>query len=427
MLRHPVARNATALYVAQLAVTVLPLLTLPFLARALGASQLGVVVLVQSFSFLLTVVIEFGFGLSAARDVARRREDPRSLFRMVAAVQGAKLLLCAGAALVAFAALPVVPVFREDPGLVGLALLLALLQGLHPAWFFSGLEKLRLLAAIDLGTRLLGVVLIVALVDGPEDVALTLWIYVATIGLGTGVLQVLLYREVPLRLPTWTGTRAALGSSATLFATHASVSLYTSANVFLLGLLVPSAQVAYFGSAEKAVRAVMRVLGGAASAVYPRVNFLIGKDRADRANRLALLTLLVFGGAGALSALGLIALAPFLVELLFGPGFAPTVPVLRVLSLLIPISICASLLSSLWLLPRRLDRLVLRVVIGVGLLNVVLVLATVPSLGLQAAAWAVVVSELVALGAVVLLVRRMNVNPAEVWTEAPPGQVGAAS
>ena len=43
----------------------LPLVTLPYLARVLGPHDLGLVVFSQSFTWMLQLVIEFGFGQSA--------------------------------------------------------------------------------------------------------------------------------------------------------------------------------------------------------------------------------------------------------------------------------------------------------------------------------------------------------------------------
>ena len=421
-LRHPVASNAMALWLAQVAATLIPLLTLPILARELGASQLGLVIFVQSFSFLLTVVLEYGFTMSVVRDVARLREDREALGGLVAAVHGAKALLCAPVLLAWGLALALVPALREAPGLAGLALLLALLQGLHPSWYFAGLEQLRQLAAVDLSARLLSVLLIVLLVDDPGDVALVLWIYVATIAAPSAYLLVVMYRQVPLRLPSLRASRDALRSSSTLFVTNASTTLYTTGNLFVLGLLVPSAQVAFFGAADKAVGAVSGVLGGAAHAAYPRVNVLLGHGREDRANRLARLTLVVFGVAAALSALGLLLFAPLIVDLLFGPEFVDAVALLRVLALILPLRICAAQLSVLWLLPRDRDRDVLRVTIVAGLVNLALLLAGVPLLGVQAAAWSLVAVELLALVWTAVLVRRLRAQEAP-----PPGESPAPS
>ena len=51
-LRHPISQNALAIYVVQFAISVLPLVTLPWIARRLGAGELGVVVFSQSFSWI---------------------------------------------------------------------------------------------------------------------------------------------------------------------------------------------------------------------------------------------------------------------------------------------------------------------------------------------------------------------------------------
>lgn len=406
VLRHPVTGNAIALYAAQFAVTVLPLLTLPYLARVLGAAELGIVVFVQSFSFLLALIVDFAFGLSGARDVAQRRDDPEALARTVAGVQGAKLLLSGICALVALAAVPLVPAFRDAPELAALGLVLAVIGALAPSWFFAGIEWQKLPATLDVSMRVLGVVAILVLVDSPDDGRLVLVIYAVLAAAITGPLLVLQYRRVAFRMPTPALVGDALRRSRTLFVSNLGVSLYTSANVFLLGLLVPSAQVALFAAAEKIIRAGTRVLGAATGAAYPRVSHLVGAGRPERANRLALITLGALGSAALACALILIVFAPRIVELVFGPEFAPAVGVLRVLALVLPLSIVAGLLSTLWLLPRGLDWVSTRVVLLSGALNVAIVVTLVPVFGIQAAAWSLVAVELLTIAGWTWTIRR---------------------
>lgn len=406
IVRHPVAGNALALQIAQAAILLIPLAALPFLARTIGASQLGVVVFVQSFSFLLTLLVDYGFGLSGSRDVARQRRDRAALRDIVAGVLGAKLLLsgaCAVAALVAWGS---VPLFRGSPQLVAMAVLLALLQGLHPAWFVGGLERIRTLAGVDLTTRLLGLVALIAFVDGPEDTMLVLWIFAATAGLSTAWLQALMYRHVGFKAPSWTASRDALRTSTALFISNAAGTAYMGANVFLLGLLVPSAQVAFYAAAEKIVRAATRILASGAMAANPRVTFLIGTGRVERASRLAVLSLVVFTAVAALAAAVLMVVAPTVLEVLFGAGFADAVPLLRILSVCIPLEVCGGLLALLWLVPHTLERRTLPVVFAAAVLNVALVVFGTPLLGVQAAAWSLVLVEILTVVAWIVLIRR---------------------
>jgi len=407
-LRHPVASNAAWLYAQSFAITLLPLVTLPYLTRVLGPSELGVVLFTQSFAFLLALVAEYGFGLSGARAAAGRREDPAGLADVVAGIQGAKVALCVACVGLALVAWPLVPAFRAQPELVALGLATGILQGLSPWWLFAGLEVMRRPAALELALRGLTVVAIVVLVDDAGDGAIVLGIYLAAQALSTLPLTVWLYRLVAWRPPTWQLTRAALRDGWILFVSGGAVALYTSANVFLLGLLVAPAQLAFFAAAEKTIRAAMRVLSAVEAAVYPRISFLVSQGRTSRADQLALMTLVGLAGVSLLCALALFLLAPVVVELVFGPAFAPSVEVLRVVAFAIPLGLAALTISQQWLLPRGLERYTTLVVICTGVVNPVALLVLTPAFGIVGAAWSLLAVEAMALSGQLLVMRRVG-------------------
>src|SRR5919107_1556385 len=167
LLRNRIAQNTIALYASQLLLGLVPLVTLPWIAGALGAAEFGAVLYTQSFAWLLAMVGEYGFRLSGTRAVARVRDDPERLARTVAGIQGAKLLLAGAATVLALLALAVVPRFREDPGLLALGWLLGIAQGFDPQWYFAGVERLRLTAAMEAVVRVLTAVAIIVLIHDP--------------------------------------------------------------------------------------------------------------------------------------------------------------------------------------------------------------------------------------------------------------------
>ena len=71
LLTHSVAKNAAALYAIQFAGYIVPLVTLPYLSRVLGPAGFGLLLFSQSFALWASMIIEYGFNLSATRDVAR--------------------------------------------------------------------------------------------------------------------------------------------------------------------------------------------------------------------------------------------------------------------------------------------------------------------------------------------------------------------
>jgi PST family polysaccharide transporter len=410
-LRHPVAQNATALYAVQFVLTVLPLITLPWLARVLGPGELGIVVFVQSFSFTLGIVVEYGFGLSATRQIARRRGDREAMARTVAAVLGARLRLIVAATGVALVALLLVPRFRASPELLAFGWAMAVLQGLNPTWFFTGLERLRLVAGIDVTIRLLTAVAIVGLVRHEDEGARVLWIWTLGALSSVTVLTALLYREVPFRRPTAPASRSALRAGGALFLGTAAVSLYTSATVFMLGLVVSSAQLAIFAAAERVVRAAVRATGPVSAAAFPRVNHLLEAGRHGRAQRLSGTVLGAVLTLGIITAGAIELLAPQLVHVLFGTEFTESVPILRVLALLLPPIAIGSTLSTLWLIPHRLDRLSTTVALACGAVNVALTPVVGASAGAIGAAWVLVGIETAAALTLFRLIRARGLLP----------------
>jgi PST family polysaccharide transporter len=400
-----------ALYAVQFVLTILPLITLPWLARVLGPAELGVVVFVQSFSFLLGMLIEFGFQLSATRRIAGERDDRRAMGATVAGVLGAKLALMGIAVAVSVVVLLAVPAFRDDPQLLAFGLAMALLQGLLPLWFFTGLEQLRLTAGIDVTIRLLTAVAIIALVREEGQGMRVLWIWTIGAAISVLILNALMYRRVPFLRPTADLRRVAFKEGWALFVATAAVSLYTSGTVFMLGLVVSSAQLALFSAAERVVRAAIRATGPISGAAYPRINHLLAEGRADRAQRLSSLVLLAVTALAALASALMFLLAPVLVELLFGDEFAESVGILRVLALLLPPVAIGGTLSGLWLITRRMDRVSTTIAVVAGLVNVVATPVVASLSGPIGVAWTLVAIETAAAVALAVVIRARSLAP----------------
>jgi PST family polysaccharide transporter len=402
-----VAQNILALSWVQLATYVVPLLTLPYLARQLGPSALGLVVFAQSLSLTLYLLLEYGFNLSSTRDVARRRERPGEIEAIVAGVTGAKLVLVALGTLVALACMLAVPEFRASPEYLWLAWLDALALGLMPTWYFQGIERMRLFAAGQFAARALAAVGIFALVHDPDDGWIVLALQAAFDGLVTIALLAVMARTVRFRRPTLRGATRTLRDGRSMFAFNAAVSLYTAVNSFALGLVAPQSQVGYFGSAEKIARAGTRLMVPISMSLFPRVSSMIERGAHDAARRVARRALLVQTALGTAAAAALAASAPWVVDVLFGPRFTEAEPALRILALMLPLVAVSNVLGIQWMLPLGLDRSFVSVCVGAAGLNVALLLTLGSAFGATGAAWAVVAAETtVAVGLVAVLWRR---------------------
>jgi PST family polysaccharide transporter len=104
-------------------------------------------------------------------------------------------------------------------------------------------------------------------------------------------------------------------------------------------------------------------------------------------------------------------MAPLLVHVLLGPGFEPSVVVLRILALLPPLVAVSNVLGIQWMLALDLDRFVTAVVVSAGLLNVCLAVVLVPHYMHVGMALAVVASETLVVVGLYAVLRHQRLDP----------------
>ena len=410
LLGHTLVQNALSLYGVQIASYVVPLATIPYLARVLGAAGWGRVAFAQSFGFYLALIGEYGFGYSATRAIAQAREDPEKLSEVVAGVQGAKALLALVSLAVAGVTHLWVPIFREHPALLWSAMFWALAFGFNMMWFFQGFERMHYVAILDVGAKILATIGVFLLVRKPDDA----WRVLVVQGVGLFCSFVigltLTYRMVAFRLPSVNSVRTAMRMGWSMFLFRNSVSLYTTGNAFILGLFVSPQIVGYYAGAEKVSKAFVGLLNPITQTLYPRLSHLAHQAR-ERAATLAKIGFWIMGGGGVVLGILIFVSAPLLLRVALGSGFGPAVPVLRVLALLAPLISLNNVFGIQWMLPLGKDGAFNRIILTAGLINIVLASLLAPAFGATGMGWSVVSAEFFVAVSIYAYLRWRKLDP----------------
>jgi PST family polysaccharide transporter len=165
-------------------------------------------------------------------------------------------------------------------------------------------------------------------------------------------------------------------------------------NTFLLGVISPGAAPAY-GAAERTSLAARGLLSPVLQVAFPEIVVLYKEDPRRARNAVRRILVLLVVGAVLMSGV-LWLLADIVVLILFGPEFATSVPVFRVLLVSIPLFAIIQVVGLQWLLPLKHDRAFLTSAIVGVVLNVGFGLLLVPDHGAVGMASSLVLSELAA-------------------------------
>lgn len=398
--------NVVSLYGAYMVNYAVPLFTIPYLVRTLGPAAWGLVAMAQGLGNYLNLVVEYGFGLSATRELARNQDSPERIAELLSGVTAAKLTLVAAGTVLAILLQHAVPALEAQPAILWSGVIAGMALGLNPMWYFQGRERMQVVASLEVGAKVAAALGVFVCVHGPADAWRVPGLQAAASLVSTGVGLAMAYREVPGLAVNVGLVLRALREGWTMFLFRSSGMLYTSGNSFLLGLFAPPEVVGYFAGAEKIAKAFMGMLNPFNQALYPRLNRLL-RESPERAARLfrTNATVVAIGGVvlGAIVYFG----APLLVKILLGPAMVRTVPVLRLLAVLPALIGINTVLCTQWMAPLGLDTTLNWIITGAGVLNVCLAFLLAPRYQQMGMASAVIGAELfICLACTYVLQRR---------------------
>lgn len=415
-LDRALAQNMASLYGVQFANYLLPLVTIPYLTRVLGPLTWGLVAFAQAFGAYASIGIEYGFHLSATRAVTKNRDSIGELANLVAGVMGAKMVLTAGAVIIALCLGAWIPLFNAHPAFLWAAVFWAVAQSFSMLWYYQGLERMRLVAVLDVAGKAAATAGIFIVVHHPVDG----WKVLALQGggslLSVVVAAAMVYREVPIKLPGWRMVRDTLRMGWSMFLFRGSMSLYGAGNAFILGLFASPEAVGFYAGAEKLARALMGLLVPIHQSLYPRLSNLV-QHNLPAAKRLGRSTMFLMSSMGAALSLAAFLGAPWAVPLILGKGFAASVPVLQVMAALPLLDALGTTFGVLWMVPLGLDRQFNRAVMAGGVLNLVLAVVFAPRFAQLGMAAAVVATEVFVVLALYIVLYRRGLNllvPAQI-------------
>ena len=410
--RSKLSTNIAWLYGLQGLNYVIPAALLPYLVRTLGVENYGLIAFAQSISQYFILATDYGFNFSATRSISKNREDNEEVSRIFWTVITIKLVLLVVCGVALEAALLSVPRFHQNSGVYLAAYLAVVGNAIFPTWLFQGIEQMRSISIFSGLGRLIAAVLVVLLVKGPQDTVLaTLLLSLGFIVAGLlGVTVALRHHVKHFHMPNRRELLSALAEGRHLFMTTAAVSLYSNTNTFLVGMLAGVEQAGYFALADKLIRAISGIIAPVIQATYPHMVGLMAKSKEQA---LIFIRKVVFAGivGGVICGMVLILTARPLAVLAFSRQSDVTVVhLLQILALFPLLSALNYVFGVLLLIPFGFDKQQSRMLLAIGVGNVLLGLLVIPLYGALGGVITMTVTETIQLLGSTLLIRNNNIR-----------------
>jgi polysaccharide transporter, PST family len=248
---------------------ILPLIILPFLVRVLGTEKYGLVMFAQSMAVILSVIVDFGFNLSGTREVSIVANEKKKLSEVFSAILILKIILTAVAFLILVLVTTFFARFSINKEVYILSFGIVIGQAIFPTWFFQGIEKMKVITAINVLAKLIFTALVFVVVK--EETQYLLVPAFNSLGfIISGILGIIIsFKYVKIVMPKYTLIKSLFKESSVLFFSNLGASLSTTANVLVLGLFTSNSTVGIYSSIEKLIIAAKNIYIPFFQAIYP--------------------------------------------------------------------------------------------------------------------------------------------------------------
>ena len=372
-------KNFTSLSILQITNYVFPIITLPYLVRILGPEKYGLVSFATAFAAYFTILTDYGFNLSATQEISKNRNDSNRVAEIFSSVFTLKMFFFVISSAIFLIVVLIVPLFHEHLFLFFVTFLSVLGTALFPLWLFQGIEKMNYILIITVSVRLMVTVLIFVIIKNEND-------FIKFAGLNTsaqfvigftGLMIVVNKFQIKYIFPKISLLKLQIQNGWNLFLSTVWINLYTTSNVFILGLFAPATVVGYFAAADKIRMAFQGILSPMSQSVFPYVNNLLN-DSYERFisfnKKLFKIALIV----GTIISIAFFLFAEPLVNIVLGKDYQSSVLVLRIIAWLPLIIFLSNVLGIQTMLPMNKHKSFAIILFFAAMINLVLSFILVP-------------------------------------------------
>lgn len=265
--------NFFSLSILQIFSYILPLLTLPYLVRVLGVETFGLVSFAAAFIIFFNILVDYGFNLSATREISIHRENKEKITEIYSSVLAIKFMLIFVSLIILSFIVFTFDKFSSHIELYFITFISVIGQALFPIWYFQGMERMKYITIINIFSKVVFTIAIFVFVHEESDYL------IVPLLTGLGALIGSLYSLYIIKkdfnqsfvFQSIETMKLHFKDSSQFFLSRVSVSIYTSANAFVLGLFTNNTMVGYYSIAEKLYIAMQSLYSPITQVLYPYV------------------------------------------------------------------------------------------------------------------------------------------------------------
>lgn len=362
----------------QILAVLLPLLTTPYIARCLGADQLGIYSKTQAIANYFYLFTLLGLNNYGNRAIARIRDDIHKTNKTFWEIYFGQIL-CAG--IVSGIYLAFCYFSSLDNKHILLLQFLYVASGIIEVnWYCFGQEEFRLTMIRSTIVRLIVFVAIFVFVHSKKDLAVYTFIMASSYIVSNIIIWPYVLKHTNFVKPSFRSVMSHFKPNLVLFLPVIAVSLYNIMDKLIMTIYSSNEEVAFYASAETIVNIPVTLIIALNNVIMPRMSNIFAKNETEAANKLMNTVMLLAMFMASAMTFGLAGVSGVFAPWFYGLEFARCGLYIFMLCPTILFRGWAGALRTQYIIPSGKDRIYVISLISGAVVNLVLDILLIPRL-----------------------------------------------
>lgn len=355
-----------------------PLVTMPYVSRILGAAGLGEYSFAYSVAYYFTIFIKLGLNHYGNRTIAYVRDDKKSLSKTFWEIYVFQLFI---GIVLFFIYLGYVLLFSPQKILGMIMALLILAACLDVSWCLYGLEKFKVTSVRDTVTKIIVTICIFCFVKSAED----LWKYALFFSVGTLLNQIVvipvIMRNISFSRIDLHGVVKHIKPNIVLFIPVIAVSVYRTIDKIMLGIMSTDVELGLYHGAENVIRVPMVFVTALGTVMLPRMSNMLSNGIDSKNIQHMFTKSIEFAMAiSSVTCLGIMTVANEFVPLFYGKGFEKCIYLFYIILPGSMFEAFANVIRTQYLIPRKKDKIYITSLLVGASIDILMNILLIPKL-----------------------------------------------
>ncbi len=304
----------------QIITILLPVITIPYISRVLGAEGLGRYSLTNAYAQYFVLFGMIGLTIYSSREIAYVRDNKENLSKTFWELNFLRFITMGIATTLYY--IIFIFIINDENNIINLIQGIILISAISDiSWLFIGLEDFKKVAIRNIIVKLVGTSLIFIFIKNNCQV----WLYALILNTTQLVGQVIMWFDIPKGIdfvkPEFSKMLDHLKFSVKLFIPQIAINIYTMLDKVMLGNLTNDAQVGMYDNSQKIIKILITIVTTLALVTMPKMANLHKKGKnKEFANNVyksfSFVSFLAFP-----MAFGLVGVCKNFIPWFYGPGF----------------------------------------------------------------------------------------------------------